>query len=65
MNKRWMGLVVCLAVGQVQAASFDCAKAGTKVEKRICNNARLSKLDEALFEITTNGRPAAWSGKQQ
>jgi len=31
-----------------QAASFDCAKAGTKVEKLICGNAELSKLDEEL-----------------
>lgn len=31
-----------------QAASFDCAKAGTKVEKLICSDAELSKLDEEL-----------------
>jgi uncharacterized protein YecT (DUF1311 family) len=48
MKKRWMGLVLCLVIGQVQAASFDCAKAGTKVEKLICANDELSKLDEAL-----------------
>ena len=32
----------------VQAASFDCAKAATKVEKLICGDAALSKLDEEL-----------------
>lgn len=32
----------------VQAASFDCAKAGTKVEKMICDNPEISKLDEEL-----------------
>lgn len=31
-----------------QAASFDCAKAGMKVEKLICGDAALSKLDEQL-----------------
>lgn len=31
-----------------QAASFDCAKASTKVEKMICGDAELSKLDEEL-----------------
>lgn len=31
-----------------QAASFDCGKAGTKVEKLICADAELSKLDEEL-----------------
>jgi hypothetical protein len=29
MNNRLIGLVVCLAIGQVQAASFDCGKAST------------------------------------
>lgn len=32
----------------VQAASFDCAKASTKVEHLICDNPELSKLDEEL-----------------
>lgn len=31
-----------------QAASFDCAKAATRVEKLICADAELSKLDEEL-----------------
>lgn len=30
------------------AASFDCAKATTKIENLICSNAELSKLDEDL-----------------
>lgn len=32
----------------VQAASFDCAKATTKVEKIICDNPEISKLDDEL-----------------
>jgi|GEM_PF-2521525 len=48
MTKRWVGLFAYLVISQVQAASFDCAKASTKVEKLICANAELSKLDEAL-----------------
>jgi len=48
MMKRWIGLLACLAMGQVQAASFDCGKAGTKVEKLICVDQELSKLDEEL-----------------
>jgi len=31
-----------------QAASFDCAKAQTKVEHLICDNPEISKLDDAL-----------------
>lgn len=45
-------LVLCfgclLLVQGAQAASFDCAKAGTKVEKMICADAELSKLDDEL-----------------
>ncbi len=38
----------------VQAASFDCAKALTPVEKMICANAELSKLDEELNTAYSN-----------
>ncbi len=48
MRKRWIGLLACLVIGQTQAASFDCGKAGTKVEKLICADQELSKLDEDL-----------------
>src|SRR5688572_8683649 len=33
-----------------QAASFDCAKAGTSFEKAICADAELSKQDEVLAQ---------------
>ena len=32
------------------AASFDCAKAGTLVEKTLCGNADLGKLDERVAQ---------------
>ena len=35
----------------VQAASFDCAKATTKIEKMICADPELSKLDEEMSKI--------------
>jgi uncharacterized protein len=38
----------------VQAASFDCAKAQTSVEKLICTDAALSKLDEDLATSYTS-----------
>lgn len=41
----WMVWVLALSA---QAASFDCAKAQTKVEKLICADAELSKFDEEL-----------------
>lgn len=47
----WFAATVfgCLIlVSPVQAASFDCEKAQTKLEKLICADAELSKLDEEL-----------------
>ncbi|MDD5471092.1 MAG: lysozyme inhibitor LprI family protein [Sideroxydans sp.] len=48
--KRIKWFVFGLLVLQVtaQAASFDCAKAKAKIEKVICGNAELSKLDEEM-----------------
>lgn len=43
-------LPLCLAVN-VQAASFDCDKASTKVEKMICSSAELAKLDDELNRV--------------
>lgn len=39
------GLMLALSA---QAASFDCNKARTPIERSICNNPELSKLDEEL-----------------
>lgn len=45
---RWgLGVGIILS-GMAHAASFDCAKAQTQVEKMICADVELSKLDEAL-----------------
>jgi len=46
------------------APSFDCKKARTATERRICNSPRLAELDNILaagygFIKTTKGRPAA------
>lgn len=38
----------CLVLPMAQAASFDCKKASTAVEKSICANPELSFLDEIL-----------------
>lgn len=35
----------------VQAASFDCGKAASKVEKLVCENPAISKLDDQLGKI--------------
>ncbi len=43
-------LSVSLTFGTLQAASFDCKKAGTFIEHTICGDAKLSKLDEELAQ---------------
>lgn len=42
-------VMVCLSVARpAQASSFDCLNASTKIEKMICGDAGLSKLDSDL-----------------
>lgn len=44
-----LALFVLLVIAlPAQAASFDCAKAGNEIEKVICGNNEISKLDERL-----------------
>lgn len=43
----------------VGAASFDCTEAATAVEKMICGNPELSKLDDELGNIYTAARAQA------
>jgi len=47
------------AVNSVQAASFDCAKAASKVEKMICADAELSELDEKMAKAYDKALPKA------
>jgi uncharacterized protein len=46
--KRLVVLALLLAASESRGASFDCAKAKSKVEKLVCADAALSKLDEKL-----------------
>jgi uncharacterized protein len=47
-----VGVLLCLAAltETSRAASFDCAKAATPVEKMVCGDSALSKADEALAQ---------------
>jgi len=50
-NELWFicGSVLYLVASNLSfAASFDCAKAGTSIEKMICSNESVSKLDDEL-----------------
>ena len=45
-----LGIVFITFTCAAQAASFDCKKAQSKMEKTICDNPNISKLDEELAE---------------
>lgn len=47
------GLMALVLVSPTHAAkpSFDCAKAGGKVEKLICSDAELAELDRSLSDL--------------
>jgi uncharacterized protein len=50
------GLLFLVTLSTLNAASFDCKKAGTFIEHAICNDATLSKLDEDLAEAYKNAK---------
>jgi uncharacterized protein len=52
-------LLVCIPF--TYGASFDCTKASSQVEKIICSNAELSKLDEQLSVAYVQGNAASIS----
>ncbi len=68
-------LLACLALSgaapnAARAASFDCAKATTEVEKRICADPELSSADEKLAEtykaaLAASLRPGLLRDQQQ
>lgn len=65
LSMRYLLLIapLLLAIQQVNAASFDCGKAHTPMEKLICSDTNLSKLDDDLAAaykkaITASGSKA-------
>jgi uncharacterized protein len=59
-----------LWAASAQAASFDCAKAATAVEKMICADAELSKLDKEMASAHRRARertadPAGFRAEQR
>ncbi|ASP38330.1 hypothetical protein CHH28_06390 [Bacterioplanes sanyensis] len=52
MDVRWIVIpLLGLLAAAVQAASFDCERASTKVEHAICDNKPLGELDEQLSQV--------------
>ena len=62
MSKLILIIFGWLSLGMpVQAASFDCAKAASKVEHLICGDAELSKLDKKLVKALGDAYTASLS----
>jgi uncharacterized protein len=47
----WTALMCCVLPPSAQAASFDCAKASSFVEKAICSDQQLSAMDDQLARL--------------
>lgn len=54
-----LGILQIVVGAQSWAAGFDCAKAATKVEKMICQDAGLSSLDDDLMRAYKNALVSA------
>lgn len=52
----WALIIAMFGSGRVQAASFDCSKASTKVELEICSDAVLGVLDEDIAKLYSQAR---------
>lgn len=65
MRQTTLAVLTGLALScSAQAASFDCAKARTQVEKLICSDAELSKLDDDLAVTYSNAQKGNSSLKE-
>ena len=61
--KRLVAIAAALLVPSVHAASFDCAKAASRVERAVCANPALGKLDEdvaAAYAAARAGLDETW-----
>jgi uncharacterized protein len=61
----WISLGWFVLSVTVQAASFDCEKAASKIEKLVCADDELSKLDETLSKTYQQALARSGDDKQQ
>lgn len=64
--KALLAIAAALLAPSLHAASFDCAKASSRVEKAICANPALGKLDDdiaAAYAAARAGLDEAWRPK--
>jgi uncharacterized protein len=51
MKRLAISISIFFILTSANAASYDCTKANTKVEKIVCSNEEISKLDDLLSEL--------------
>ncbi len=56
--------LLCAAIQSAGAASFDCARAATAVERMICGESLLERLDERMAELFQRAREAPSANRQ-
>jgi uncharacterized protein len=56
----WVLVGFATTPGLINAASFDCAKARSKIEKLICADEELSRLDEVVAKAYETAKAASW-----
>ncbi len=61
MKRMLVALVFLGAAGRPQAASFDCTRASSSIERMICGDAELSQLDERLARAYQEARKSSAS----
>jgi hypothetical protein len=57
-TKLFLMIGIFASLTAVHAASFDCTKASSPTEKMICQNPKISKLDDRLSEVYKEARKA-------
>lgn len=62
MRLRLIGVASLLFVSSAHAQSFNCRYARTPDEVTICEDARLSALDERLAPVFPLARQSVWLG---
>ena len=57
----WLALLLLSVTPPTSAAGFDCSHANSSVERSICNDAELSRLDSQMTQVFAQARVRARS----
>jgi len=57
--------ITALLTTNITAASFDCAKASTKIEHTICNDKHLNALDSEMGKLYKQIKGQSWKNQHR